>query len=347
MKGLNELLTWMETEDYHSHDWYDIKPIQRPRYIRAIPNRFFKLFPEIRLHNTPRTKASMAMGLLASTYFMVGDAEKGEKCLQWLLTQGNSRDGWGLPFTWYLPGEVVAPPNTGLITIMPYILEGFERGYAETKDERYLNVIKKSTQFIDDLTFTAIDKNTVRSSYTKLDNFHIINASSYTAMCLHKIWSITKEKRLNILSKKLVRYVVQNQNSDGSWYYWENQGKGIDSLHQLYIIENLWQCGEKGETIEKALDYFNQNLITKDGVIRKFPNNNVYFELIDQAEYQIMTRMLDLDGVNIDIIRKRFGLKDKPYFTPYIYHNRKVNTPFIRWGLSQLAYASAIKGEDI
>lgn len=349
MENLRGLLTWMEGQDYHSHDWYDTraKIIERsPKVIRAGFNRTTKMFPEMMFGIKKTTKAPMAMGLIASTYFMIDNKEKGVECLEWLYKIATPEEGWGLPFVWSLPEGILAPAHTGLTTIMPYILEGFERGYKATKDKRYRDRIIESEKFFHTLHYTHTSTDAMRSSYTKLDNFKIINASSYTALCLKIIYHYHKDRQLKNSMNKLVNYVISQQREDGSWPYWEEQSCGVDSLHQMYIIENLYGVGVNGEPIKKAIDYFNKNLVTEEGLIRKFPNNNHYFELIDQAEYQIMAHTLKLDR-EVNAIRDAFGLNNKPYFSPYKYYGRKITTPFIRWGLSQLAYASALTGEDI
>jgi len=339
----NVLINWMEEQDFYSNDWYDLtrnNTRKLPRYIKGGINRACKLFPETTIHSKPKTKASTTMGLMSSVYFMRGDIDKGKECLGWLLNISRPENGWGLPFTWYLPEGIVAEPNTGLTTIMPYILEGFERGYKTTKNERYLEAILKTEDFfINKLKYTQLNDGRCRSSYSPLDNFTIINASSYTALCLRIIHKYTKDKKLIKLSDSLCRYVESNQTDEGWWPYWEGHTDGIDSLHQMYILENLYQCGTKKSIINKGLDYLQNNLIDKNGIVMKFPNNHSYFELIDQAEYRIMMKLIKGETVSTDEVYEGFGIKNKPYLAPYIYHKRKIKIPFIRWGLAQWAYA--------
>ena len=157
--------------------------------------------------------------------------------------------------------------------------------------------------------------------------------------------------------------MLTEQNEDGSWYYWGSQErlhKGIDSLHQCYIIENLFYCykinknREVKKSIDKGIEYFERSFPRDDFLISKFPNSPNYLELIDQAESISMFIALGKLLVAQKIIEstfRYFKVKDKPYFYSAIANVRKIKVPYIRWGHSQmllalLLFLSNVKNRD-
>jgi hypothetical protein len=374
-----ELLSWMEQERFYSHDWYDActtpigKWLTSKVYSGERPNKIARLvylpfaavtrfIPELVAPVTKKTKAATTVALAATTYFLLYRhtnkktyAKKGETCLKWLLThrsKGYSGYCWGLPFDWQLPKGILAPAGTPCSTIMIYMMDAFKEGYEVTGNERYKQaVLATKNFFLKDLNYDKVDENTVASSYTPLDRFHVINASSYVAASLYRIYELNQENSLRELADKLIGYVLKEQNSDGSWYYWgaqERMHKGIDSLHQCYIIENLHYCESLAKNlkvkraIDKAVSYFNETFLTNRNIVRKFPSNNAYFELIDQAEAITMFVLLG-DEIKAASIAEAtfdvFSMAKKPYFYSAITPIRKIGVPYMRWGQAQMAYA--------
>jgi hypothetical protein len=281
--------------------------------------------------------------------------------LSWLeenKSEGYSGACWGLPFNWYLPGSIIAGINTPCSTILIYMLDAFLLCHKLTGNGRYKDVAISIADFlVGDLNKDTIDEETICSSYTPLDNFHVINVNSYVAATLYTISNYRKDNSLIEYSDKLINYVLKEQNEDGSWYYWGAQDRTkdiVDSLHQCYIIENLYRCylinRDKRiyDSIKKGLDYFTENIYS-NGQIKKFTDEKYRdypLELIDHAEAIIMFTMLSNDyntkeyaEKTLNYVFHKFKIKNKSYFYSYIVKSIPKGIPYIRWGESQILYA--------
>jgi len=377
--SIEDLINWLDNENLTSYDPFDI---QSSRTWKILNNSTFfpirlikkyliileKLFPRFIRIFSHKTKASTSVALFASSCAMIYQIDKNEKLLRniqdklnWLeenKSEGYSGYCWGLPFKWYLPENIVADINTPCSTILIYIMDAFLLGHKLTGNDHYKEVALSISNFlIKDLNKDIIDEKTICSSYTPLDNFHVINVNSYVAATLYTLFSYSKNKNLIEYSDKLINYVIKEQNEDGSWFYWEKNEKSkdvVDSLHQCYIIENLYRCylinKDKRifDSIQKCLDYFIKNLY-RNGQIKKFTDEKYKdypLELIDHAEAITMFTMLSNDfntkkyaEKTVNYVFQKFKIKNKSYFYSYIIKSIPKDIPYIRWGESQILYA--------
>lgn len=375
-----DLMKFVENVGFYSYDWYDIwatrigERIQKIRYGGNVYKKqlslplFLPLYligkyvPELVQPIVKKTKAATSMGLVAQSYFILHKLakkeeylSKGEKVLDWLIdnqSTGYSGACWGLPFDWQLAKGVLAKRGTPCSTIMTYVIDAFLQGYQLTNNEQYKDIVISSGDFlVNDLNYDKIGENVTCASYTPLDTFHIINSNSYVAAALYKIYGLTGDKKLRRVADELINYVLTEQNEDGSWYYWGSQerlNKIIDSLHQCYIMENLFYCYKinKNEKVKKSVDkgieYFENKFFRDDFLVSKFPESPDYLELIDQAESINLFTALRKPSIAQNIIEstmKCFKVKDKPYFYSAITKVRKIKVPYIRWGHSQMLLA--------
>jgi len=377
--SIDDLINWLEDENLTSYDPFDIQSSKIWGYLTSKNSPPFtlikklliiseKLFPNFIRIFSHKTKASTSVALFTSSCSMFYQTNKNDKLLKtiqdnlkWLeenSSKGYSGYCWGLPFNWYLPEGIIAGINTPCSTILIYMMDAFLLGHKVIGNDNYKKIAFSIADFlIHDLNKDMLDENTICSSYTPLDNFHVINVNSYVAASLYTIFGYTKDTKLINYSDKLINYVLKEQNEDGSWYYWGSQKRTkdvVDSLHQCYILENLYRCylinNDKRifHSIQKGLDYFTKNLY-HNGQIKKFTNpkyNNYPLELIDHAEAVIMFTMLSNDfntkeyaEKTVNYVFQKFKIKNKSYFYSYIIKSIPKNIPYIRWGESQTLYA--------
>lgn len=379
---IEDLINFLENENLTSYDPYDVQSSFIGKYLQKTKSNpiknllrksaliMEKKYPKIMRINSKKTKSATSSSLFICSCFMSYYLNKDQKLIEkaikeliWLeenSSKGYSGCCWGLPFNWYLPRNIVADKNTPCSTIVIYMLDAFLLAYKTTKDTSYRDIAFSIGDFVKkDLNEDIIDENTICLSYTPLDKFHVINVNSYVAAILYIIYSYTKDNSLVNYADKLLNYVFKEQNEDGSWYYWGSQERiteSIDSLHQCYIIENLYRCYLVNKSpviyssIEKALNFYINNFFS-EGKITKFcdPKYDRYpLELIDHAEAIIMFSMLDRDFKTIKYATKvieytleKFKIPNKPYFYSYILNGKPVDIPYIRWGISQILYAYA------
>lgn len=106
-------------------------------------------------------------------------------------------------------------------------------------------------------------------------NTVVFNASAQGLECLSNVLSIKKDKEINEICEKIVRFLIENQKEDGSWIFSINEyGKKRIQLdfHQGYIIDGLlsflpYANNKKllKECIEKGANYYKNNLFLKNG----------------------------------------------------------------------------------
>ena len=95
---------------------------------------------------------------------------------------------------------------------------------------------------------------------------------------------------------RLFRFVKTRQNNDGSWFYYDDNGKGnfIDCFHSCFVLKNLVKFGrltgtDVASTVDNGIDFIMANFVdSTDFLARRFtvaanPSMTRY-DLYDQAE---------------------------------------------------------------
>ncbi|MGC9114335.1 MAG: hypothetical protein ACP5IG_04645, partial [Candidatus Micrarchaeia archaeon] len=120
-----------------------------------------------------------------------------EKDAAWLAknrSRGYPDYCWGLPFKWQSAGAVY-PETTPCSTITPYMTMFFLELYKQTKNAKYLSIAKSTAKFFyGGLNRNAVAADKVAFSYTPLDEFYVINASSYAAVSLALVGGMTRNR---------------------------------------------------------------------------------------------------------------------------------------------------------
>jgi hypothetical protein len=394
-QNIRNLADWMKTNNLESYDLFDVQSsslymwlisktghLNSSKYFLFAAEKFIPRLSRILLR-VKKKKAATTSAVYASACFQMYGATKNptwlyDGCdeLDWLVknkSPGYSGACWGLPFDWAMGDNVIAKTGTPYSTIMIYMIDALLAGYRATINPIYRDCAVSTIDFfMKDLHQEIIDENTICSAYSPLDRLKVVNVNTYVAVSLYELYEYSKNKNSIVYADKLINYVMKNQNDDGSWpYFAKNSGvpNSEDSLHQCYIIENLFRCYliNKNEDILNAVtkgvlafyDKFYDN-----GVITKFspanPSSKYYtLELMDAAETVVMCELLLRDDVfeqQSDIAiklrrmrsevfhktEKTFKILGKPYYKSKL-RVSGVDIPYMRWGLSQWFYAMAVR----
>lgn len=111
------------------------------------------------------------------------------------------------------------------------------------------------------------------------------NVNALTAYFFCKANNTTTNKYVSTdIINKLIYLLIEEQNSDGSWYYSRSeQGKWIDGFHTGFIIESLayiyshgFESKELFIALEKAFSYYINNLFTNDAFPKYYSNSKKY-----------------------------------------------------------------------
>ena len=204
---------------------------------------------------------------------------------------------WGYPFNWEgIRGTI--REGTPLITTVPYVYEAFRSVWQIDKKAEWFQIMRSTAMHgLEDYRDFETSANASTCSYTPdpKQSVGVVNANAYRAFLLMQAADDFSDDRFRRVAERNLNFVLECQNSDGSWYY-ANDGKRlfIDHFHTCFVLKALVKVeqmtGHKGCTaaIERGVNYYVANLFDQDGLPKPFsrrPRMTVYRrELYDYAE---------------------------------------------------------------
>jgi hypothetical protein len=199
--------------------------------------------------NTPFTGSNLPqegpLGCPAETYLT-----KAKSLADDILTQsvpGYSGFCWGYPFDWQNVNGLM-PKGTPHVTATPYCYEAFTRLFDLTGETCYLDVARSIAAFVDkDLNDSPTGSDSAASSYTPNDHGKVVNASAYRAFVLFDAAWRFENDNYQAKAWKNLRFILQNQQSDGSWLYAiDNPPEAfIDNFHTCFVLKNLHKLNRR------------------------------------------------------------------------------------------------------
>jgi hypothetical protein len=261
---------------------------------------------------------------------------------------------WGYPFDWVTRNGTIST-GTPLITITPYVYEAFLQVYQIDGNPKWLGILRSIAEHAAvDIKDFETDSRASSCSYSPYDAGGVINASAYRSFLLTSASILLKEDRYMEIARKNLKFVLQNQRSDGSWPYAVDGVRDfIDHFHTCFVlkalakIELLTGSAECGNAIERGLEYYTKNLFDKQGLpmpFSKAPRLTVYrHELYDYAEsinlsILLKGRSLRLDKILDTVLEDLLTRWRKPDGS---FRSRKLllgwdNVPMHRWAQAQM-----------
>ncbi len=372
-KSLEKLQNYIEVQDYKGWDPYDILKspffklplINRNKTIRFYCQQFGKRFPiNIRpLLIVPKGCNAVTLGLCIQAYSYLilacpGKKEELEKKISGLIAKlkqlipyGFSGACWGYDFEWaaryariptYQPNIVA----TGIIT------NSLFECHKITNNSEALDLCISSCAFIlNDLNRTNA-QDSFCLSYSPFDQQQVFNASMKGARLLAQVYSVTKREDLKETARKVVQFVIDHQNADGSWYYSISKTGGwIDNYHTGYVLDcldeyiKLTQESSFSEDLVRGFEFYKHNFFENDQ-IPKFYNKKVYPIDCTSAGQSLLTLCrFGEESIARNVANWMISNMQSEngyfYFRKYNYY--KVKTSFMRWsnawmfvGLSKL-----------
>jgi hypothetical protein len=383
MQSIERFLHWLDKNGYESYDPYDIWGTGYGLFARKLfyKNQLLGLpfiapilildifFPGMRKffvkkERYPTADAQLLLAFL-NLYAITRDLdylnkaeELGEDLLRTSIP-GYSGHCWGYPFDWQ-NNRALWRKNTPYITATPYCFEAFLGLYDTTGDKKYLDIALSAAHFVfTDLKDTPALKRGAAGSYSPIDESKVINASAYRAMVLFETALRTGDKAYHEKALKNLYFILDAQQSDGSWLYEIDNPKGrfIDHFHTCFVIKNLYKLNihlkndEVDQAIKNGYTYYRENLFDENGIPRSFAKKPrtqiVKIDLYNFAEAITLCSLLKEDIPDSINFSKKLVINliesyqlEKGYFLTKIYKgNLKYKTPFLRWPQSQLFYA--------
>ncbi|MDD5606516.1 MAG: hypothetical protein PHN37_01475 [Candidatus Pacebacteria bacterium] len=328
--SLKILINWIEKNGWVSYDPNDVKG--HPFFIALLSKQnFFKkllLFPlysiyiitPVTLRYILKIKPTITpggMGFLAAGYIELYKAtkdtqnlKKAKQILGWLKNNRIDRYKdycWGFPFDWQ--STVLIPKNTPITYTTVECVKPFVEYYKITKDKDYLNVAISACKFID----KNIDKkqhsnNGISFSYTPLDDAEVINSNAIVASVLLEVGQIAGIKEFIEIADKIILFVLAEQLSDGSWYYFSRRYKNgssiIDNYHTAMVLQSLTKIillkGDSkkrdtyAESLIKGLKFYLDNFFTSKGIPKITPDKVYPINIASCAEAITLFSQVDI-----------------------------------------------------
>jgi hypothetical protein len=217
--------------------------------------------------------------------------------LQQTRCRGYDRYCWGYPFNWETRNGTLRE-GTPFITTVPYVYEAFREVYLIDGDQKWRQIMQSIADhaLLDYRDFEISAKASTCSYCPGVDDRGgVVNASAYRAFLLTRAAVDFSEEKYRRVADRNVNFVLESQNSDGSWpYSTDGQRDFVDHFHTCFVlkalakIEALTESRECTQAIEKGVDYYVKNLLDDRGLPKPFsrrPRLTVYRrELYDYAE---------------------------------------------------------------
>jgi hypothetical protein len=378
----DQLLYWCREHDFAGHDPFDAlnsrlfqaTPFAHSRNARLLWTQLVKRSPaDLRpLARVPPERNAKGIALFAlaqlATYRRLKTEEselQARNLLSMLLAMkadGCSGAAWGYNFDWQ-SRNFFAPRGTPTVVPTAFAARAFIEAAREFNDDNYLNTARSTCDFIlRDLPRTVETKPELCFSYAPNTDTRIFNASLLAAEVLSGVGQLTDDAALCNEAERAARYVINQQQPDGSWTYGVNPNQSwIDNFHTAYILFSLRRiisaCPARAEfqqALKRGFSYWKQTFFLADGW-PKYYHDDPYPVDAHAAASAIVTLLecRDLDETSATMAHQiaswtTTNLRDQRGF--FYYQRRRfytVRKPYMRWTQAWMLYALARLLEDM
>lgn len=390
----DELLSWCRQHDFAGHDPFDAlnsrlfqaTPLAQSRNARFIWTQLVKRSPaDVRaLARVPAERNAKGIALFSlaqiANYRRVRskEAEAGvNDFLSWLLAMrvdGYSGAAWGYNFDWQ-SRNFFAPRDSPTIVPTAFAARAFiesarcsrdvgqdEQDFQDLQDKS-LEMARSVCEFIlKDLPRSFETEREVCFSYAPKSDTRIFNASLLAAEVLACVGKLTSETELLELAERATRYVVNNQQSDGSWSYGTDPKQAWkDNFHTAYVLFSLKRILDISEAkqefqpaLERGYQFWKTNFFLAEGW-PKYYDDDPYPVDTHAAASAIVTflecRDLDPDAPRLAQNVANWTIQNLRDSRGFFYYQKRrfytVRKPYMRWTQAWMLYALSRLLEDL
>ena len=374
----DELFEWCREHDFAGHDPFDAlnsrlfqsTPLAQSRNARFIWTQIVKRSPaDLRaVARVPAERNAKGIALFAlaqiANYRKLKTKDAADVVRDFIAgllamkLEGYSGAAWGYNFDWQ-SRNFFAPRNSATIVPTAFAARALIEAGQDLQDlqAECVSTARSVCEFIlKDLPRTVDNDREVCFSYAPKTNTQIFNASLLAAEVLANVGKLTGESELIKTAERAARYVINNQRSDGSWFYGTDPKQAwIDNFHTAYVLFSLKRIidvapanAEFQAALERGYQYWKNNFFLAEGW-PKYYDHDPYPVDTHAAASAIVTflelRELDDDAsrmaqeVAVWTIR---NLRDDRGF--FYYQRRRfytVRKPYMRWTQAWMLYALA------
>ena len=375
-QAYQQLFSWCRELEFAGHDPFDAlnshlfraSPFAKSRTARLLWTQLLKRSPiDLRgVALVPGEPNAKGIALFALAQLAIYRHEKTEAAAQevknllamllWLKVDGFSGAAWGYNFDWQ-NRNFFAPRGTPTVVPTAFAARALIEASREFPNEEYLAVARSVCDFLlRDLPRTVETETELCFSYAPETNTRIFNASLLAAEVLATVGKITNDSTLCATAERAARYVVNQQQPDGSWTYGTEPAQSwIDNFHTAYNLFSLKRiisaCNlgdEFQQSLERGYRYWTETFFLADGW-PKYYHDDLYPVDTHAAASAIVTLLecRDPDDRSTRMARQVASwtiknLRDKRGF--FYYQRRRfytVRKPYMRWTQAWMLYALA------
>ena len=330
-----------------------------------------------RIMMVPKEYNAKGIALLLSGYCNLYNAIKNElninltksECLNKIIylsellislrSEGYSGMCWGYNFDWQSRKLFLFPKNTPTVVATSFAIEALRESYLITGDNKYLEAILSSADFVlKDLHRTA-GKEGFLFSYSPLKgNDTVYNASLLGSRILLRCgeFSLQDRERYFNIAKESVKACCAAQNKDGSWVYGElPTQKWVDSFHTGYNLDvlnvyaKLTNDNSFYANIERGKDYYLNTFFLDNGT-PKYYNDRIYpIDIHSAGQLSITLHNGGIYNEHRDLAEKvllwtikNMQNKKEGYFYYQIKKNSTSTIPYMRWSQAFMFYSLSV-----
>lgn len=321
---------------FRGHDPYDILNnhlliwlARRSRWAGVALTQAFRLLPlNLRpILGIPRLPNAKTMALLARAYLRLhvhsqeeAYLERARVCLDWLdahRSPGFGNACWGYSFPWCTVRQFLERDAPSIVCTS-FVAHAFLDAYEVWGDGRHLAVARSACDFILDDCPRIAKGQTYCFSYTPFGELPVHNANLLGVSVLGRAYRHTGERSLLSAAVPALRYTLEDQNEDGSWYYhgpYSGRDGTIDNFHTGFVLECLRRfqadtgcngndklkksletsdvSADVGRAVEQGQAFYEQRFFAADGTPWRKVGQQYPLDIRDPAEFLVVMGQLE------------------------------------------------------
>jgi hypothetical protein len=220
---------------------------------------------------------------------------------------GGAGAAWGMPAPYisrFIDAASGQPNLFWTINAATAFLDAFELEGRRTD----LDVARSAIEFIrHDLGFVDAGEDGVWLPYFAAHEAIIYNVTALAGALLQRVAHHTGEADLADLGRRALRFVVRQQNADGSWWYAQGaDGRWVDGFHTCYVLESLLQSAllepdaTNTSALQRGVAFYVERLFTASGVPRYAVDRTWPLEVQNCAQaIQTLSKLVWLDAARL------------------------------------------------
>ena len=277
-----------------------------------------------------------------------------------IRTEEDDSVGWGYNFPWQSRvffREAYAPNIQSTIIIAHALCDIVECGLlGDAEHESLTDLCLSANRYLINHLLVYEDDKTAMLDYFPGAHARVLNIQAQGAWSLLRANRISGDYRFAFLAEKLITFVLNHQNEDGSWPYGLANSQGfIDGFHTGFILESLYEamklnpeCGDESK-LRLGYRFYLDHFFCKNGAIKYYHNRTYPIDGHAIAQSIITLSKLRsydsrsgplLDGVLKWTLANFHSRQGFFYYQKWPLFTNKI--PYLRWVQAWMLYALTI-----